>query len=649
MSTRGAAASPGEVPAVERDLYVARLRDALVAWRPYLMGESLDAPTVAYRDQSPGARLAALRERFGLGALESDIVSTLWALAFIPEWRNAVAALDGGVGVTSLAVARLYGHPLAARLSSESPLLAWHIVGEYADAGPGNAALALDPHILAWLEGSHELDRLVIPYVELIVPGAASESWPVARTAAAIKEVLNGGGRVQVQLVGRDTMAAAAFASAVAAGFGLPVLAVTAGATDVDTRELFVRIQRQAFLDRCALLWTGAATDDQLRPRPTHIAWFPLQFVCSERSSAAVPGVSDLVVTLPPPSADERRALWLTALPEARAWDASALDTLAKRYVAQASDIVTVAATRPGSAEEAARRLLAHARGDLGSLAHRLETSFAWNDLVVPAAVGDALRDIAFEAHDRLAFWEQPQAARLFPQGRGLVALFCGPPGTGKTMAAQVIAAELGIHLYRVDLSAVVSKWVGETAKHLETVLARAADRNLALFFDEADALYGRRVDDVRDAQDRFSNMDISHLMVAIENYSGIVLLASNLKANIDPAFLRRIRYCVEFPKPDRAARREIWRRVTAALWGARTASSLSKVLDELAAREMTGAQIKNACLSAAFASRRAGGRPTRSILAHALARELAKDGQGLSERALASLAHSAATRGGDA
>jgi SpoVK/Ycf46/Vps4 family AAA+-type ATPase len=264
----------------------------------------------------------------------------------------------------------------------------------------------------------------------------------------------------------------------------------------------------------------------------------------------------------------------------------------------------------------------------------------------VPAAVGDALRDIAFEANDRRAFWEQPRVARLFPQGRGLVALFCGPPGTGKTMAAQVIAAELGLDLYRVDLSAVVSKWVGETAQHLEKVLARAADQNLALFFDEADALYGKRVDEIRDAQDRFANMDISHLMVAIENYTGIVLLASNLKTNIDPAFIRRIRYCVEFPKPDRTARRAIWQRVTAGLWNARVATALAPALDELAEHEVTGAQIKNACLSAAFTARRSGRRPTRAILALALARELAKDGQGISARALAKLSGSMRAKG---
>jgi adenylate kinase family enzyme len=649
MKAKAAApAPPPETLSIaEREVHIARVRDALVAWRPYLAGESAGAPAMEYRALSDAPRLDALRARFALDPLEADIVSTLWTLAFMSDWRPAVAALDGGAGVTALAVARLHAHPPRARLSSESPLLAWHLVVEHAGGSSANPSVSLDPHVLAWLEASHELDRTLIPHLRLLPQSEPLDSWPVDRTAATINEALGHGDRVVVQIAGRDAASAAGFAASVAATLGLPVLAVApAAGADVDARELFVRIQRQAFLDRCALLWHRSSGGDEAAPWPTHVAWFPLQFIFGETPSTRVSPARDLVVSLPPPSAAERRALWLRALPEAHAWDGAKLDILARRYVAQPGDIAAVAAARPRSPDEAARQLLTRARGNLGSLAQRLETSFVWDDLVVPASVRDALRDIAFEAHDRVTFWEQPHVARLFPQGRGLVTLFCGPPGTGKTMAAQVIAAELGLDLYRVDLSAVVSKWVGETAQHLERVLARAADRNLALFFDEADALYGKRVDEIRDAQDRFANMDISHLMVAIENYSGIVLLASNLKANIDPAFIRRIRYCVEFPTPDRAARREIWQRVAAAMWGPRIAASLAGSLDGLAEREVTGAQIKNACLSAAFASRRRGGKPTRTILAHALARELTKDGQGISQRALATLAGNARETG---
>src|SRR5262249_30896357 len=195
------------------------------------------------------------------------------------------------------------------------------------------------------------------------------------------------------------------------------------------------------------------------------------------------------------------------------------------------------------------------ARAQLDHHAQVLQSAFTWDDLVVGKDVRAALEDFTYEARSRNAFWERPEAQRLFPEGRSLVGLFCGPPGTGKTMSAQVIAGALGLALCRVNLATVVSKWVGELAQNLERIFTFARHRNLMLLFDEADALYGKRVNDVQDAQDRFANMDVSHLMTAVEAFDGVVILTTNLKSNIDPAFLRRIRYSVEFSKPDAAQR----------------------------------------------------------------------------------------------
>src|SRR5262249_34306246 len=167
------------------------------------------------------------------------------------------------------------------------------------------------------------------------------------------------------------------------------------------------------------------------------------------------------------------------------------------------------------------------------------------DDLVVPERVPEALEDFAFEARDRVTFWESPCAQRLFPRGTGLVALFGGPPGTGKTMAAQVIAAALELDLFRIDLAPVVSKYIGETAKHLGQIFARAARMNAVLLFDEADALFSKRTE-VKDAHDRYANADTSYLLQLLEEYRGIVILATNKKQNIDPAFIRRVRYVFE-------------------------------------------------------------------------------------------------------
>jgi vesicle-fusing ATPase len=158
------------------------------------------------------------------------------------------------------------------------------------------------------------------------------------------------------------------------------------------------------------------------------------------------------------------------------------------------------------------------------------------------------------------------------------------------------------------------------------------------LFFDEADALYAKRVEEVRDAQDRFANVDTSHLMTALEAYPGIVLLASNLKGNIDSAFLRRIRHVVEFARPDAAARAEIWRRTLTGLFGATTCAALASDITRLAQLEASGAQIKTSALSSVFAARRARQQPNLTLLAQMLSRELAKEGAGLSTRDLAAL-----------
>ena len=250
------------------------------------------------------------------------------------------------------------------------------------------------------------------------------------------------------------------------------------------------------------------------------------------------------------PTLDERRRLWKANIPESAAWPASELETLVTRYRLNAGDIVSVARRAPASAREAAafaRELTRHRLGELGRL---LDCPFIWDDLVVPDKLREALEDFAFEARDRATFWESANARRLFPRGRGLVSLFSGPPGTGKTMAAQVIAADLELDLFRIDLATVVSKYIGETAKHLAQIFARASRMNGVLLFDEADALFSKRTE-VKDSHDRYANADTSYLLQLLEEYCGIVILATNKKQNIDQVscFFDRTRRNPDFCK----------------------------------------------------------------------------------------------------
>ncbi|UUZ72531.1 ATP-binding protein [Polaromonas sp. P1(28)-8] len=602
---------PGPATGSERGQH----RERLIA---ALRGESHDLP--------PG-RLPLLAERFGLGALEINVLAVLWVGAFDPELRAQLASREAFSGqVTVRLVASVFAHPARVRLLSESPLLLWHMMQEH-PLIDGTAALSIDAGILSWLEGEHELDRALAGRVRLLEPEYECERWAIPALASRIRQGLEQGTRWRVQLSSDDPLAAGWAAAALGAKLGLPVMRVSQTTAAVET-EIAVRLHRQAFLDGCV---PSMAIDDAALSHPMGVSAYPLQVIEGEGALTTLPGVHDLEWKLAPPDAQEREQLWRRLWRQSAAWPKAELADLALCHEASAGDIATAAGSAPENAAQAAQALRERTRHDLGPLVRRIDGRFEWDDLVVPAATDARLRDIAFEARERARVWADPAAARLFPYGRGLVALFAGPPGTGKTMAAQVIAADLGLDLLAVDLSAVISKWVGETAQHLQQLLSSRAAQRSVLFFDEADALYAKRVEEVRDAQDRFANVDTSHLMTALEGYSGIVLLATNLKGNIDSAFLRRIRHVVDFEKPGVEHRERIWRQVLKALFAPAQLRTIDAQLNRLARIEATGAVIKNAALSALFAARHARAAPSLKLLGDMLARELGKEGAGLS------------------
>ncbi len=253
--------------------------------------------------------------------------------------------------------------------------------------------------------------------------------------------------------------------------------------------------------------------------------------------------------------------------------------------------VALAAAADSGDLAPAVRRL---AGGHLDGVAVRIRPRRTWNDLVLPADDGRRLRELAARhreretVYGRWGFAASPSA--------GVVALFAGPSGTGKTLAAEVVAGELGLDLYKVDLSAVVSKYIGETEKNLERIFSAAAAGDLVLFFDEADALFGKR-SEVSDAHDRYANIEVAYLLQRLETYDGMVVLATNLQRNIDPAFLRRISVAVDFVPPEEPQRRAIWAHVFPS-----TAPLTGLDLDFLARQfKVTGGVIRNAALGAAF------------------------------------------------
>jgi hypothetical protein len=234
---------------------------------------------------------------------------------------------------------------------------------------------------------------------------------------------------------------------------------------------------------------------------------------------------------------------------------------------------------------------------ELANLAHKIEPRYRWQDIVLPDDTMAQLREVCYQAEYRHVVYGEWGFDRKLSLGKGLNVLFSGPPGTGKTMGAEVIARELGLDLYRIDLSQVVSKYIGETEKNLDRIFNAAENSNAILFFDEADALFGKR-SEVRDSHDRYANIEISYLLQKMEEYQGVSMLATNLRQNLDEAFVRRLQAIIEFPFPNEEYRRKIWEGVFPA-----EAPLAEDVKFDLLAREvrLAGGNIKNMAVAAAF------------------------------------------------
>jgi AAA+ superfamily predicted ATPase len=271
-----------------------------------------------------------------------------------------------------------------------------------------------------------------------------------------------------------------------------------------------------------------------------------------------------------------------------------------------------------------ARRQSGH---ELAALATRIDPIHKWSDLVLPADSLTQLREIGERVARRHRVLEAWGFGARLSRGKGVNALFAGQSGTGKTMAAEIIAAELGLDLYRVELSGVVSKYIGETEKNLDRIFAAAESSNSIVLFDEADALFGKR-SEVHDAHDRYANIEISYLLQKIEEYEGVAILSTNLRGNLDAAFVRRLAFTVHFPFPDAGSRRRIWTSV----WPARTPLADDVDIEFLAQQfALSGGNIKNIALAAAFLAAEHDGRVSMRHLIAATRREYQKLGKELS------------------
>jgi SpoVK/Ycf46/Vps4 family AAA+-type ATPase len=260
----------------------------------------------------------------------------------------------------------------------------------------------------------------------------------------------------------------------------------------------------------------------------------------------------------------------------------------------------------------------------LGSLAVKVRTVHTWSDLVLPRDTLQRVKEVAAAIRFRHLVYSGWGFAEKIASGKGIKVLFAGASGTGKTMTAGVIARDLGLDLYKIDLSGVVSKYIGETEKNLHKIFQAADASNAMLFFDEADALFGKR-SEIKDAHDRYANIEVAYLLQKIEEYEGVVVLASNLSKNIDDAFSRRMHYVIEFTLPGQQHREQLWR----GMFPAQAPVADDVDFEFLAAQfPIAGGDIRNVVLDAAFLAAQDGQTVTMKQLIKAMARQMIKQGR---------------------
>jgi AAA+ superfamily predicted ATPase len=361
-----------------------------------------------------------------------------------------------------------------------------------------------------------------------------------------------------------------------------------------------------------------------------------------EGAAAAAPE-EPVVVPLAEPGTALRARLWAALLPPGVRIDEADLDALAGRFlfgpgrVARAvRRAVAEVSLLPGGERRLTAAVLERACREVGSaamgpLAQKLPLPYERADLVVPAPIAAELDLAAAWVRHQRQVLDDWGFGRRVALGRGLTALFAGPPGTGKTMAAQVLARDLGLDLYRVDLSRVMSKWIGETEKNLGRLFDEAQAAGAALFFDEADALFGKR-GEVKHAHDRYANVEIGYLLQRMEGHEGVTVLATNRMRDLDEAFVRRFHFVVDFPMPAEAERLRIWQGMFPPQAAREPDLDLARLARDY---EVSGGEIKNAVLAAAYLAASAGRPVGPDHLRRALRRELLKSGRVVDERGL--------------
>lgn len=578
---------------------------------------------------------------FGLSPFERELLLLVAGLELDQGLRAAVATLNSGVSSRAsfeLALTVLTA-PHWHALSPDAALRRWRMVEPEPGTPVAQAALRIDERVLHFLAGLSATDAVLAEMTSLV--GATHEAdeddLPLARRVARLlSEEERQIPIVVLQVHDRDPAACRDFALAAVSQLDRCALWIDARDLPVDSASLHrlaTHIDREAALIGCvpvlslddfrldaalglasrlrsAFLWLGACPPQLMAlPQSRRVLRFDLPATSAERTRAAL------------------RSRWRHAAPANAREDSAtyaALDRAGSQFHLGPGVIdgivARLQATAPGERGAAIWPAVREAaRGGLDAIAQRIETRATFDDIVLPAGQNAMLRDIARHLRQRDRVYREWGFGAKHQLGQGLVALFTGESGTGKTLAAEAVANAVELDLYRIDLATLVSKYIGETEKNLKRLFAAAEASGAVLLFDEADALFGKR-SEVKDSHDRYANIEVAYLLQRVEAYRGLAVLTTNMKSALDQAFLRRIRFIVSFPFPDAAARELIWRQQFP------PDAPLGEIdFAALARLNLAGGNIRSVAVNAAFKAADAGRCIDQSVLMAAARSELLK------------------------
>lgn len=623
--------------------------DALSQWCEEVLRPGVDGDARHAIDKVPPlpSHLRGPLRRHGFDAFDETALTLMLAPDIDPVLGMQMRAMTGAASPypTLAVIAGLVGAQgaelvaLAARLSEGGPLVRMGlmhvvpppsipVVGEPSRGPTLMASCVASTALLRWVFGITLLEPALFPFVrdDLIAPAVP----PDPACAEALMSRLTDDRPTSTSLVAERPADALATALYAVSRCGRPALTVDASA--LTGAAPAGRVAAEALLREAVVIVTGdtsavppwrwetlastvvigphpAMTDDVTRDISSLIV----------RGRPAVSVGSHLVDVLRsrglevPAAEADRMARW----EHIRYQDVGYLaSTLAARAAGAGTDEVSALDVTAVAVDVVGE--------ELGRLATPLETSRDWSHLVVPDALQHELGELIAQAEARSQVLEESGFGALPGQPRGVTAVFAGPSGTGKTLAARLVAGELGLPLYAVNLAATVSKYIGETERNLDAVFSAASRADVVLLFDEAEALFGKR-SEVQDARDRYANLEISFLLQRMERYDGVAILSTNLLAHFDEAFVRRLSFCVHFPFPDTALRAAIWKSV----WPDRVPLAGDVSLDELAAKHpLSGGHIRNIAVAATHLARDRGGTVDLECIQRAVDREYEKLGQ---------------------